>query len=260
MSERMSERLSVTMADICRYLENRFGRGATLSSQLTGLGFKALPSKGQSAISLLADTSAWASMRKARRCLAFGQRELFEVFAKFEPSADIDASGSNLDQNLDRADPDPIQIESHPEGDLARRLLATIRRNPLISRKLLAIELSVSERKIRDSLKILKDSGVIARQGPDHGGIWRISRRVAQNGVLKTGTSGVISKGRTGMAEAINEVINEAIRNEPGINKPRLVRLVGKSRAIVERAIVTLVAAGKIEHRGSKKTGGYYAI
>ena len=77
---------------------------------------------------------------------------------------------------------------------------------------------------------------------------------------VKTGTSEVISKGRTGMAEAINEVINEAIRNEPGINKPRLVRLVGKSRATVERAIVTLVAAGKIEHRGSKKTGGYYAI
>ena len=77
---------------------------------------------------------------------------------------------------------------------------------------------------------------------------------------VKTGTSEVISKGRTGMAEAINEVINEAIRNEPGINKPRLVRLVGKSRATIERAIVTLVAAGKIEHRGSKKTGGYYAI
>lgn len=193
----------MTMVDICRYLENRFGRGATLSSQLTGLGFKALPSKGQSAISLLADTSAWASMRKARRCLAFGQRELFEVFAKFEPSADIDASGSNLDQNLDRA---------------------------------------------------------IVRQGPDHGGIWRISRRIAPNDVLKTGTSEVINKGRTGTVEVINEVIKEAIKNELGINKPRLVLLVRKSRATVERAIVALVAAGKIEHRGSKKTGGYYAI
>ena len=120
--------------------------------------------------------------------------------------------------------------------------------------------MSVSERKIRDSLKILKDSGVIARQGPDHGGIWRISRRVAQNGVLNPGTSEVISKGKTGTPEAINEVIKEAIKNEPGINKPRLVRLVRKSRATVERAIVALVAAGKIEHRGSKKTGGYYAI
>ena len=203
MSERMSERFSESMVEICRYLENRFGNGSTVSSQLTGFGFKALPVKGYTTCSLLADAPTLVSKRKARRCLAFWQRELFKVFAKFEPSSDIDASGSNLDQNLDRA---------------------------------------------------------IVRQGPDHGGIWRISRRVAQNGVLKTGTSEVISKGKTGTPEAINEVINEAIRNEPGINKPRLVRLVGKSRATVERAIVTLVAAGKIEHRGSKKTGGYYAI
>ena len=106
----------------------------------------------------------------------------------------IDASGSNLDQDLDRADPDPIQIDSCPDGNLARRLLSTIRRNPLISRKLLAIELSVSERKIRDSLKILKDSGVIARQGPDHGGIWRISRRVAPNGDVSHGAREVAEK------------------------------------------------------------------
>ena len=65
------------------------------------------------------------------------KREMFEVFAKFEPSADIDASGSNLDQNQDRA---------------------------------------------------------IVRQGPDHGGIWRISRRVAQNGVLNPGPSEVAEK------------------------------------------------------------------
>ena len=106
----------------------------------------------------------------------------------------IDASGSNLDQDLDRADPDPIQIDSCPDGNLARRLLSTIRRNPLISRKLLAVELSVSERKIRDSLKILKDSGVIARQGPDHGGIWRISRRVAPNGDVSHGAREVAEK------------------------------------------------------------------
>ena len=90
----------------------------------------------------------------------------------------IDESGSNLDQNLDHADPDPIQIDPDMGGDIPRRLLSTLRRNPLISRKLLADELNVSERKIRDSLKILKDSGVIVRQGPDHGGIWRISHMV----------------------------------------------------------------------------------
>jgi len=29
---------------------------------------------------------------------------------------------------------------------------------------------------------------------------------------------------------------------------------------MVERAVAELVKAGKIEHRGSKKTGGYWAV
>ena len=91
------------MVEICRYLENRFGKGSTLSSQLTRFGVKALPEKGYTVCGLLVDDPTLASVRKARHCLAFWQRELFEVFAKFEPSVDIDASGSNLDQNLDRA-------------------------------------------------------------------------------------------------------------------------------------------------------------
>ena len=61
------------------------------------------------------------------------------------------------------------------------------------------------------------------------------------------------------MDEPISEAINEAIKTSPGINRPQLVRIVGKSKATVERTIAALIAAGKIEHRGSKKTGGYYA-
>jgi len=58
--------------------------------------------------------------------------------------------------------------------------------------------------------------------------------------------------------EPLFEAINEAIKHASGINKPQLVRMVGKSRATVERAIAALVKAGRIEHRGSKKTGGYW--
>ena len=36
--------------------------------------------------------------------------------------------------------------------------------------------------------------------------------------------------------------------------------VVGKSAATVKRAVSSLVSEGLIEHRGSKKTGGYYAI
>ena len=102
-------------------------------------------------------------------------------------------------------------------------------------------------RTINNALATLREAGFLRAKGYED----NVS-------TVKTGTNEVIMK--TGTAEAINEVIKEAIKNEPGINKPRLVRLVGKSRATVERAIVALVAAGKIEHRGSKKTGGYYAI
>ena len=63
-----------------------------------------------------------------------------------------------------------------------------------------------------------------------------------------------------GLNEAINEVIKEAIKSTPGIKKPRLVKAVGKSRATVERALADLVAAHVVEHRGSKKTGGYYLV
>ena len=60
--------------------------------------------------------------------------------------------------------------------------------------------------------------------------------------------------------EAINEAIYEAIKSRPGINKPEIVLRVGKSKDTVERALAALIAAGKVEHRGSKKTGGYYLV
>ena len=55
------------------------------------------------------------------------------------------------------------------------------------------------------------------------------------------------------------EAINEAIKSNPGINKPRLMQLIKHSKATIERAIAELVRMNKIEHRGSKRTGGYFA-
>ena len=59
--------------------------------------------------------------------------------------------------------------------------------------------------------------------------------------------------------EPLGEPLFETIKSYPGISRAELVVRIGKSRATVARTIATLVAAGKIEHRGSKKTGGYYA-
>jgi len=47
---------------------------------------------------------------------------------------------------------------------------------------------------------------------------------------------------------------------DPEVKLPYLKSVVGKSTATVERAVAALVKAGRIEHRGSKKTGGYFAV
>lgn len=58
--------------------------------------------------------------------------------------------------------------------------------------------------------------------------------------------------------DPINRSVYERILANPGINRERLALKVGRSVATVKRAVSVLVAAGKVEHRGSKKTGGYW--
>lgn len=63
-----------------------------------------------------------------------------------------------------------------------------------------------------------------------------------------------------GLNEGINGRILKLIKARPGVKVPYLHSVVSVSRATVERIVAVLVAEGKIEHRGSKKTGGYYAV
>ena len=63
-----------------------------------------------------------------------------------------------------------------------------------------------------------------------------------------------------GLNEGINGSILKLIKTHPGVKIPYLDSVVSVSRATVERAVAALVKAGKIEHRGSKKTGGYWRI
>ena len=63
--------------------------------------------------------------------------------------------------------------------------------------------------------------------------------------------------------EGINEGINQllsVICSRPGARANKLATLIGKSRQTVERYIKTLKDCGQIEFRGSKKTGGYFAL
>lgn len=60
--------------------------------------------------------------------------------------------------------------------------------------------------------------------------------------------------------EPVKSAVLEAVRQSPGVKRPDLLRLVGKSRATVGRAISALCQQHMIEHRGSAKTGGYYPV
>ncbi len=75
-------------------------------------------------------------------------------------------------------------------------------------------------------------------------------------------------KGNKPQNEGLNEGINEGLKfdvfrlilENPGCRVPFLIKKLSVSRATVERAIPALISVGKIEHRGSKKTGGYYPV
>ena len=74
-----------------------------------------------------------------------------------------------------------------------------------------------------------------------------------------------LNEGITGH-DATNEGLNEGIKfdvfrlilEQPGCRVPFLTKALSVSRATVERAVAALIVIGKIEHRGSKKTGGYF--
>ena len=177
----------------------------------------------------------------------------------------IDESGSNLDH----ADPDPIQIDPDVNGVIPRQLLSTLRRNPLISRKLLAVELNVSERKIRDSLRVLKDSGVIVRQGPDHGGIWRISHMVVKtkrrDPIKSDSKSGSKSGRKSGRkpdskpGQEVLERIMELIKASPDITQQEISSMLGMARSTLNLKLSALKASGRLHRIGPDK-GGHWKI
>ena len=54
-------------------------------------------------------------------------------------------------------------------------------------------------------------------------------------------------------------LVHEAIKSKPGSRVPQIVEATDIPSKSVERHIKVLIARNLIEHRGPKKTGGYYA-
>ena len=57
-----------------------------------------------------------------------------------------------------------------------------------------------------------------------------------------------------------NDTVKSLIVQNPGITAVRMIEILNRSSSTVRRAIASLKKSGCIEHRGSDKTGGYYAI
>ena len=122
--------------------------------------------------------------------------------------------------------------------------------------------------KIRDSLKVLKDSGVIVRQGPDHGGIWRIShiggntskREVAQSALNKRGQDSKPdrksdSKPDRKNGQEVLERIIELIKASPDITQQEISSRLGMARSTLNLKLSALKASGRLRRVGPDKGG-----
>ena len=70
----------------------------------------------------------------------------------------------------------------------------------------------------------------------------------------------MMSDGIIGACEPVSELVKSLIMKNPGITLVQIVGMLPQSYSTVKRALSALKKIGCIEHRGSDKTGGYYAI
>ena len=74
-------------------------------------------------------------------------------------------------------------------------------------------------------------------------------------------------KSKETLNDGLNDGLNDRLKStygiikaNPGIQGKKIAELSGKSVPTIDRHIADLMQRGLIERRGSKKTGGYYAI
>ena len=138
-------------------------------------------------------------------------------------------------------------------------------------------------------LAALAKAGIVKRVGAGRGAAYVLQKctinaqnaqysvKEAENSALTAkkrrnkGENGRLNEGITGRGAAndgLNNGINEGVKfdvfrlilEKPGCRVPFLTKALSVSRATVERAVAALITIGKIAHRGSKKTGGYYVV
>lgn len=74
------------------------------------------------------------------------------------------------------------------------------------------------------------------------------------------GVNGGVNGGKSGKSGGVNleELIYDAIKNNPGVNAPAIAGMLQKSLRTVQRYLKTLTDTERIEFRGAPKNGGYH--
>ena len=78
-------------------------------------------------------------------------------------------------------------------------------------------------------------------------------------GPVSNGRNQALKDGRP-IKRPIKDGELDAIKESPGLSRPQLMTIPGKGRMVVTEAFSFLLKEGLIEHRGSRKTSGYYAM
>lgn len=208
----MSERLSERMVEICRYLENRFGNGSTVSSQLTGFGFKALPEKGYSTNIQLSLVGEAVSGFHKSKVLQIGESPITR-FVSFNPERTkveievevaekvaekqgeyIENPGQDTEKVTEKSDEytekytekqtekgsEYTENSAESAGNLTEteeRIVAILRQNKFATQGGISDKLGITRTYITKIMGGLQARNIIRRVGPDKGGYWEVVMR-----------------------------------------------------------------------------------
>ena len=129
-------------------------------------------------------------------------------------------------------------------------ILQLIKENPSITRKVLAETVGISPSAIQKHINLLKNEGIIIRNGSDRDGYWEINNAGGQKGGQKGGQN---DAGRT------IDTILQLIKENPSITRKVLAETVGISPSAIQKHINLLKNEGIIIRNGGDRDG-YWEI
>ncbi len=135
-------------------------------------------------------------------------------------------------------------------GKTIDTILQLIKENPSITRKVLAETVGISPSAIQKHINLLKNEGIIIRNGSDRDGYWEINNAGGQKGGQKGGQN---DAGRT------IDTILQLIKENPSITRKVLAETVGISPSAIQKHINLLKNEGIIIRNGGDRDG-YWEI